>query len=112
HVSGPGGTQVGKVCRVLVDLVSGDLAFVVLELEGIARGRLCAVPWPAFALDPETHALHLAMTPDDLRQAPTFDADNWPDTGDPAWLEEVHVFFRCRPYWRRAASDPNTSSAR
>lgn len=89
----------GRVSHVLVDLAEGCVAFIVIELEEVAGGALCAVPWTALDVDPGLPRFSLAQTADDLRQAPTFDSAHWPPMADSAWLSRVHLFFDCLPYW-------------
>lgn len=98
-VHGSDDALLGRVSHVLVDLAEGCIAFIVVELEEAAGGASCAIPWTALDVDPAIPRFSLAQTADDLRQAPTFDPAHWPPMADSAWLDRVHLFFDCLPYW-------------
>lgn len=97
-VRGPADSPVGRVRRVLADPQSGQLAYVVIELVGVVEAMLRAVPWHAFVCDSSTAVLRLDRTADELRQAPPLEGGEVP-ADDPEWVDRVHVFFGCRPYW-------------
>lgn len=99
EIRNPAGETVGRVERIMVDLGCGRIAYVVLDLGAATGGRLCAVPWPAFEIDAGTPRLHVALSADDFRNAPAFSRAAWPSMTEESWVEAVHRFFGCRPYW-------------
>lgn len=96
-VHGADGEPVGRVQHVVLDLAAGRIAFLVIGLEGPDRRWLCAIPWIAFEPDAGPSRLVLGHTREDLQDAPAFRADDWPELGDPAWLQAVFGFFATPP---------------
>lgn len=96
-VHGADGEPVGRVQHVVLDLAAGRIAFLVVGLEGPDRRWLCAIPWIAFEPEAGPSRLVLGHTLEDLREAPAFRADDWPELGDPAWLQAVFRFFATPP---------------
>lgn len=92
---------VGTVKDIMLDLDSGQIAYVVLSVGGfLGMGdRLFAIPWNAVKVDGARHALVLDVNKERLENAPGFDKDNWPDFADTTWGETVHEYFGTRPYW-------------
>jgi len=96
-VRGADGEPVGRVKHVVLDLAAGRIAFLVVCLEGPDRRWLCAIPWIAFEPEAGSFGPVLGYTREDLRAAPAFRADDWPEFGDPAWLRAVFEFFAQPP---------------
>lgn len=97
------GEDLGKIEDIMIDLDRGCVDYAVLSFGG-ALGigeKLFAVPWNAMTLDTEKHCFYLNVTKEQLKKAPGFDQDNWPDTQDRGWQTAVCEFYGVQPYWER-----------
>jgi sporulation protein YlmC with PRC-barrel domain len=95
------GEDLGKITEFMIDLEHGCIAYAVLSFGGwLGMGdKLFAVPWSALSLDPEVKEFVLDVAREDLRDAPGFDKDNWPDMSDVAWGASIHEYYGASPYW-------------
>lgn len=97
-VHGPADATLGHVGAVLADPHSGRLAYLVLTpLPGLIDGPR-AIPWSVIAAHLTDGQLHLPYTADTLGMAPALDNGRVPDD-DGDWVQRLHDFFGCRPYW-------------
>jgi hypothetical protein len=55
--------------------------------------KLFAVPWGALTVDTENKRLVMDTNEERLKEAPGFDADNWPNMADPVWEKTVHAYY-------------------
>jgi hypothetical protein len=58
---------------------------------------LFAVPWDALTLDTDKKRFTLDVSKDDLKNAPGFDKDKWPNMSDQTWAKSVHTFYGTTP---------------
>jgi sporulation protein YlmC with PRC-barrel domain len=95
------GERLGDVEAIMLDVVSGTVAYAVLRTGGFMGigARLLAIPWPALQLDSDDHTFWLDLDAERLASAPDFDRNHWPSMTDTQWAWEVHAFFGQRPYW-------------
>ncbi len=97
----PDGDDVGKVKEIMLDVVTGGIAYAVIARGG-ALGigeKLFAVPWRLIAVDGDNEQLVLDVDPEVLDNSPGFDPDNWPQFSDRSWGEEIHRYYDISPYW-------------
>jgi sporulation protein YlmC with PRC-barrel domain len=89
------GEILGTVQDLMLDLDSGNVAYVVLSHGGVlgVGDKLFAVPWKAFGLDPLNRLLVLDVDKDTLKNAEGFDKDDWPNTADPTWQQGVDEYY-------------------
>jgi PRC-barrel domain len=95
------GEKIGTIERVMIDKLSGNVAYAVLSFGGflgIARKHL-PVPWARLKYDRMLGAYHLELTEEELSRAPSFAADSEFDWGDRSREVEIHNFYRVPPYW-------------
>jgi sporulation protein YlmC with PRC-barrel domain len=95
--------DLGKIEDIMIDLDNGRVDYAVLSFGGfLGMGdKLFAVPWNAMTLDTERHCFILNVDKETLKRAPGFDKDDWPDTHDRGWQQEVYTFYGTKPYWER-----------
>jgi sporulation protein YlmC with PRC-barrel domain len=105
------GEHIGEIRELMIDLNAGRVAYAVLSFGGGFVGvgnKLFAVPWSRLnLLGPDSsHEGHLdrkfmlAVTKEELENAPGFDKDHWPDMNDLAWLQYLYSYYDCVPYWQ------------
>ena len=89
------GDDVGKIKEIMLDMNSGRIAYVVLSSGGfLGMGdKLLAIPWNAFAIDPERKNLQLSISTEKIKNAPGFDKDSWPSMTNHAWANSVHEYY-------------------
>jgi sporulation protein YlmC with PRC-barrel domain len=89
-VHGPDGKKLGDIKDLVIDPEEGSVEYAVLEFGGFAGigDKYFAVPWEALQLDQMNKKLSLDVHKKDLKNAPGFDKNNWPDLS----LEEVDIY--------------------
>jgi sporulation protein YlmC with PRC-barrel domain len=100
-VQNSAGENLGKLDEVMIDIVSGRIAYAVLSFGGFLGmgNKLFAIPWSALSLDIEGKRYILDVDKKLLKEAPGFDRDDWPDMADPRWGLQIHEHYGIRPYW-------------
>lgn len=95
------GEDLGKLEEIMIDLDEGRVAYAVLSFGGFLGmgNKLFAIPWEALSVDTENHAVVLNVQKELLENAPGFDKDSWPKTGDRQWLVDVYSYYGYDPYW-------------
>lgn len=80
-VEGIDGKNLGSIKDLVIDPQDGDIQYAVLDFGGFAGigDKYFAVPWQALQLDQDKKRLALDLHKKDLKDAPGFDKNNWPD---------------------------------
>jgi sporulation protein YlmC with PRC-barrel domain len=96
--------DLGEIQDFMVDVQNGCVAYAVLSFGGVfgIGDKLFAVPWNAMDVDTEENVFVLDAAKSDLKNAPGFDKDNWPDMADERWSSSIHKYYKARPYWETA----------
>src|ERR687885_1145240 len=101
-VENPQGQNLGDIKDIVIDRASGRIVYAVVSFGGfLGMGeKLFAVPWGAFS-QPDTHKdkFVLAVDKDRLRNAPGFDANNWPQMASREWVTTLYSYYNVPPYW-------------
>lgn len=97
------GDDLGKIEDLMVDVSSSRVAYAVLSFGGFMGigDKLFAVPLEALKFDTDENCFVLDVDKQQLKNAPGFDKDNWPDMADPTWASSVHTYYHVDPYWER-----------
>jgi sporulation protein YlmC with PRC-barrel domain len=106
------GDDLGKIEDIMLDVMSGRIAYAVLSFGGfLGMGdKLFAVPWSALTLDTDQKCFVLDVPKERLEKAPGFDKNHWPSMADRTWASEVHAYYEVSPYWEEEATrDPRRS---
>lgn len=95
------GETVGRIEEIVLDWMEGRIAYAVLSFGGVlgAGNKLYAVPWNTLTLDMENRQFTLDVNKDLLARAPGFDKDQWPQTSDERWLDELYRHYGSPRYW-------------
>src|SRR5437868_15520983 len=96
-----GGEKIGTIERLMIDKLSGSVAYAVLSFGGfLGMGQKHApVPWARLKYEPTLAAYHLELTDEELRGAPSTVSDQEFDWGDRSREAEIHDYYRVPPYW-------------
>jgi hypothetical protein len=95
------GDKVGTIQRLMIDKVSGNVAYAVLSFGGfLGLGeKHLPIPWARLKYDPMIEAYAVDLTDDEVAQAPSYAADKDFDWGDRSQEQQLHEYYRARPYW-------------
>jgi PRC-barrel domain len=95
------GEKIGTIERLMIDKLSGNVAYAVLSFGGflgIGHKHL-PIPWTRLKYDRTLGAYHVDITDDELKRAPSFAAEKDFDWGDRSQEVDIHNFYRVPPYW-------------
>ena len=91
------GEDVARVDELVINVTKGQVRYVVLASGSLLSGgtKLHAVPLSSLIL---THAndktfLVLRMSKEALKEAPSFENNNWPSTSDPNWSRNIDTYY-------------------
>ena len=95
------GEDMGKIDEIMIDTVTGRVAYAVLSFGGFVGlgDKLFAIPWGRLSLDEDNKKFLLDIDKDTLKQAPGFDKNNWPDMTDRSWGSSIYEYYHTKPYW-------------
>lgn len=87
--------HLGEIEEIVLNMRTGGVVYAVLTFGGFLgfREKLFAVPWKALLVDGRAQRLLLRVTREELKNAPGFARDNWPDMADPQWSREIDAFY-------------------
>jgi hypothetical protein len=92
--------KIGSLERVMIDKISGKVAYAVLSFGGfLGMGEdFYPMPWSTLKYDTNLGGYLVNLTKDQLDSAPKFNESrgwNWNREND----RQVHDYYRARPYW-------------
>ncbi|MDB5963044.1 MAG: photosystem reaction center subunit [Massilia sp.] len=89
------GENLGDIKEIMLDMQSGQVAYAVLSFGGVLGlgEKLFAVPWKALKLDTVNKCFTLDVSKEQLKNAPGFDPDAWPDMDDVQWQNQLQTFY-------------------
>ena len=99
-VYGPDQKKIGTVERMMIDKISGKVAYAVLTFGGFMGigSDYYPVPWSTLKYDTMLGGYRTNITRDQLDRAPKFSNDN-----DWNWSREndtrVYDYYKATPYW-------------
>jgi sporulation protein YlmC with PRC-barrel domain len=101
------GEDLGKIEEIMIDLVSGRVAYAVLSFGGFLGigDKLFMVPWNSLTVDQVSHEFVLDVPREELETSPGFDRNHWPDMADPSYGREIHQHYGQAPYWEVTVID-------
>ena len=97
----PDGSKVGRIERLMLDKVSGRVAYAVMSFGGfLGLGEdFYTLPWTVLRFAPEQDAYMLDITEQQLRAAPARTPEGTDPAEDGAWEEQIHRYYDAAPYW-------------
>jgi hypothetical protein len=99
-VYGADDQKIGSVQRVMIDKISGKVAYAVVSFGGfLGMGEdYYPMPWPNLKYDPRIGGYRAAVTQDQLQGAPKFNRSTDWNWSDRARDEEVYAYYGT-PLW-------------
>ena len=101
------GEGVGDVERIIIDMHSGQVAYMLVGLRGHLNDRWVAVPPNAMTWQPARNDFQLNVSREILLEAPTIPKADWPEKylanlekeDHARWVEEVYNYYHYTPFW-------------
>lgn len=89
------GKKLGDIKDLVIDPVDGSISYAVLDFGGFLGigDKYFAVPWEVLQLTKDPKAIVLDVSKKDLKLAPGFDKDNWPDLSKPEYAVIVYEYY-------------------
>jgi hypothetical protein len=99
-VYGSDGDRIGSITRIMIDKISGKVAYAVMSFGGfLGMGAdYYPVPWSALDYDTSLGGYRVNFTNDQLQNAPKYSTStdwNWNREND----RRVYEYYKARPYW-------------
>jgi hypothetical protein len=96
-----GGEKLGSIHTVMIDKVSGKVAYAVMSFGGfLGMGdRYHPLPWNVLTYDTSQGGYVVNLDQNQLKGAPTYGTSETPNWSDRSWGQQVHDYYGTRPYW-------------
>ena len=100
-VENTGGDNLGHIAEIMIDKISGRVGYAVLNYGSFLGmgGRLFALPWELLKYDTKRDAYIVSIPEERLKNAPSFDANAWPDMGERAFGKEINDYYGTAGDW-------------
>jgi sporulation protein YlmC with PRC-barrel domain len=100
-VYGQNGEHLGSIKRLMIEKISGRVAYAVMSFGGfLGMGtEEHTIPWNKLDYDPELGGYRTDITEDQVRGAPSFYRDPDYDWSDRERERELHDYWRAPYYW-------------
>jgi sporulation protein YlmC with PRC-barrel domain len=89
--------NLGSVDEVVLDVAKGHVKYLALSFGSWFTGgnKLFAVPLSSFTLNHANDKTFLVahVSQENLRNAPGFDKNHWPDTANPDWAKGIDTYY-------------------
>jgi PRC-barrel domain len=97
----PGGEKIGRIERVMIDKRSGRAAYAVMSFGGfLGLGEeFYPLPWSVLTYNPELGGYEVALTEEQLKNAPKYVAEENIDLGNRTSDAEIYAYYGVPPYW-------------
>ena len=114
NVVNTAGENLGQVQNLMLDMTTGQIAFVIVSFGGFLgiSDKWFAIPWEAMTYSPEKKHLVLNVSKDKLKEAPGMDKAHWQEEVDTKWLGESSEYFGFPAPWYRQTTQKVPVSAR
>jgi hypothetical protein len=100
-VYGPQGNDIGSIKRLMIEKISGRVAYAVMSFGGfLGMGtEEHAIPWGKLTYDTNLGGYRTDITEEQLRGAPAFSRDREHDWSDRTREQELHDYYQTPYYW-------------
>ena len=97
----PQGNEVGSIKRLMIDKLSGKVAYAVMSFGGfLGMGEdEHTIPWNKLDYDTSLGGFRTDITADQLRGAPAYSRGTESDWSDRERERELHDYYRAPYYW-------------
>jgi sporulation protein YlmC with PRC-barrel domain len=100
YIYNPAGDNLGSVKDVMIDKVSGKIAYAVVGFGGFLGigDRHYPLPWEKLKYDTSMGGYVVDLDRRTLEGAPSYATDETADWEDPAWGRRVDDYYGARPF--------------
>lgn len=97
----PNDEKIGTIERLMIDKISGKVAYAVMNFGGFLGigGQYYPVPWERLRYNTELEAYELDVSEKDLKNAPSFASNADFDWGDRTQEAMIYSYYGVPPYW-------------
>jgi hypothetical protein len=101
-VYGAVGSNIGEIDHLIIDKLSGRVAYAVMSFGGfMGLGHShYPIPWGALTYDQSLGGFRTNITEQQLKDAPEFSDDSWQDR---EWEVRTHRHYGAPEYWETRA---------
>jgi sporulation protein YlmC with PRC-barrel domain len=98
EVYGPSGEHVGEIDHLMIERVSGRVAYAVMSFGGfLGMGKdFYPIPWNALKYDTSLDGYRTSVTREQVEGAPSYGGDSF-DWSDADWHQRVHDHYKAPP---------------
>jgi hypothetical protein len=95
------GKKIGRIERLMIDKLSGSVAYAILSFGGLLGmgQKHLPVPWSRMQYSLLLEAYEINLTDEELAKAPSYAADKEFDWGNRTREAEIHAYYGARTYW-------------
>jgi hypothetical protein len=95
------GEKLGSIHTVMIDKVSGKVAYAVMSFGGFLGigDRYHPLPWHVLTYDTGQGGYVVDLDRSKLEGAPTYGTSETPNWSDRRWGQQVHDYYGVPPYW-------------
>lgn len=95
-VINPTHESLGDIAEVVIDKTSGKVNYLVLDFGGFLGfgNKFFAVPWNLFLYNNDEDCFVLNVDKQQLKNAPGFDKDHWPNFASPEFITTISDFYK------------------
>jgi hypothetical protein len=95
------GEKLGSIHTLMIDKISGKVAYAVMSFGGFLGigDRYHPLPWSVLTYDTGQGGYMVDLDRTMLEGAPTYGSSETPNWSDRSWGQQVHDYYRARPYW-------------
>ncbi len=99
----PSGKEIGEIDHLMIDEISGQARYAVVNFCGFMclRPGHHPLPWSSLKYEKSREGYITNVTQQQLEAAPEFSDDSWSDRD---WEMRVHQHYSTRPYWEESAA--------
>jgi PRC-barrel domain len=97
----PQGSNIGSIKRLMIEKMSGRVAYAVMSFGGFLGmgAEEHAIPWNKLTYDTSLGGYRTDITEQQLRGAPSYSRDRNYDWSDRNRERDLHSHYGARPYW-------------
>jgi len=90
--------SIGDIKDLMIDLNNAEVVYAVLSFGGFLGigNKLFAIPLQALQFSGKDDKIRLDVSKEKLENAPSFDKDNWPKTGDDEFVDSVYSHYNVK----------------
>jgi hypothetical protein len=105
-VYGADDSNIGEIDHLIIDKLSGRVAYAVMSFGGfMGLGHShYPIPWGALTYDRSLGGFRTNITEQQLKDAPGFSDDSWQDR---EWEVRTHRHYGAPEYWETRAAETN-----